>query len=91
MWVVLSVYDRKACEFGQLLIARSNEVAARMFADALLGPEESVLRLHPEDFVLVRIGEFDEQYGNLIGCAHLDVVEAEAVMYRPITGGESAS
>lgn len=91
MWVVCSVYDRKAREFGQLLIARSNEVAARMFADAVLGPQESILRLHPEDFVLVLVGEFDEVAGDLYGCGHVNVAEAEAVVYRPITGGESAS
>lgn len=83
MWCVLSVYDRKACEFGNLFLARSNEVGARMFADTILGPQETILRQHPEDFVLIRVGEFDEVDGELRPCRpQVDVIDAEAVLRR---------
>lgn len=92
MWVVLSVYDRKAAEFGQLYLARSEAVGARMFADAILGPQETILRQHAEDFVLVRVGEFHEMDGALAACVPGDVIEAVEVLRRANSaGGESGS
>lgn len=97
MWVVLSVYDRKAAEFGTVFLARSNSVGARMFADVILGPQETIIRQHPEDFVLVRVGEFHETDGAIAPCVPSDVIEASEVVQReavrvlsPLAGGESA-
>lgn len=69
MWLVFSVYDNAAKEYGQLYLARNATVAARMFTDAIIGPQETVLRLHPEDFELHELGEFNEQNALLVNKA----------------------
>lgn len=61
MWIVFSVYDKKACEYGQLYLARKEQVAARMFADAITA--ENTLGKYPEDFCLMAVGQFDETEG----------------------------
>lgn len=66
MWCVLSVYDLKAQEYGPLYLARTEQVGGRMFADAVVGgPADSTLRRYPEDFVLRKVGSFDEESGEL--------------------------
>lgn len=81
MWCVLSVYDLKAQEYGPLYLARTEQVGARMFADAVLGgPADSTLRRYPEDFVLRYVGEFDEGTGDLSSGERFDVLKAVDVV-----------
>lgn len=89
MWRVYSVFDTKAQEYGQLILARTDEVARRMFADAVREPG-SLLHLHPEDFGLCHIGYFDEMSG---GIAEAPVENGVGVSYEPdvvVTGAEVA-
>lgn len=68
MFGVYSVEDTKAGEFRSLFLQRSNEAAVRMFTDSIMHGEESMLRRYPEDYQLVRVGEFSEMSGVLVGC-----------------------
>lgn len=65
MWKVYSVFDVKAQEYGQLYLARTDNVAARMFADGVRDGG-SILAQHPEDFGLECVGSFDETTGELL-------------------------
>jgi len=83
MRVVCSVYDRKGIEFGMLFLARTQVEAARIFADSLKG-QQSVIGMHPEDFLLAQVGTFDESTGDLVGlysviCDATEVVSASGV------------
>jgi len=53
-----SVLDRTAQQFGAPMSFHNDDVARRSFADAFLDPE-SVFALHPDDFELHFIGEFE--------------------------------
>lgn len=83
MYVILSIFDKKAEEYGPLFLARTDAVGARIFADAVTKGENSNLRLHPEDFALMAVGQFDEETGALWQentHQHVVVIEAEAVV-----------
>lgn len=85
MYVILSIYDKKAEEYGPLFLARTDAVGARIFADAITKGENSNLRSHPEDFALMALGQFDEETGALYqedSRERVVVIEAEAVVRR---------
>lgn len=83
MWMLFSVQDVRASEYGaHLICARNEQVAARMFADAVLGPGESLLRLHPEDFRLCLIGYFNEETAELSPELVSVVITAEQIVRR---------
>lgn len=83
MYIVTSVRDRKTEEFRLLYISRTSEAAKRMFADALLTGEDTVIRQHPDDFYLAQVGYFDEDTGELSGMndaeLHRNLLEAAHV------------
>jgi hypothetical protein len=53
-----SVLDRTAQQFGAPMSFHNDDVARRSFADAFVDAE-SVFGLHPDDFELHFIGEFE--------------------------------
>lgn len=67
MWIVCAVLDKRAGEHGGLFVARTRQVAARMFSDMILQGPETIVRQHPEDFALDELGTFDEENGTLFG------------------------
>lgn len=78
---VVSIYDVKMQEFSGLYLVKTLEVAVRMFVDTVNAPE-SQMGLHPEDFTLRKIGDFDTDTGELIPCAPSIVIAAEEVLRR---------
>lgn len=65
MFIVCSVFDEKAEEFGTLFIARTPGAASRLFADAINGGKDTQISEHPEDFFLAQVGTFDETTGQI--------------------------
>lgn len=56
--ILLSVRDLKADYFLPPFTMRNSQEALRAFSDLVVKPG-STIHDHPEDFVLVRLGEFD--------------------------------
>lgn len=88
MFTVMSILDKKADEFQMVFLAKSKTVGLRMFADALLRGEETIMRQHPEDFALYLVGFFDEEVGTLVPEGPVLVAEAEPLLLGLITGEE---
>ena len=57
-----SVYDKKALVYSQPFTAINDEVAQRIMKNCVDNPEHNY-GLNPEDYQLLRIGEFDDQEG----------------------------
>lgn len=73
MYIITSVRDRKTEEFRGLYLSRTAEAATRMFLDAILSGEDTVIRQHPEDFYLAQVGFFDEDTGECSGMNNADL------------------
>lgn len=65
---VYAVYDSKACFFGQPFFHQSDATAIRDFSDAVNDTSNpaNMWHKHPEDFSLLKIGEFDNTTGELL-------------------------
>lgn len=62
--LVMSVYDSKAEMFNQPMFFKAKGEAIRAFIDEV-NREGSALKMHPEDYTLFNIGEFDVEIGLL--------------------------
>lgn len=62
--LVFSVYDSKAQAFAQPFVSSNESVAKRDFATAANDPA-SVLNMHPTDYSLHQVGEWDSSLGVL--------------------------
>lgn len=65
MQSIYSVYDKKAQSFNTPFFAFNDDIARRSFCD-LIRDKRSFVSQHPEDFVLFRIGSFDESLGTVL-------------------------
>lgn len=65
---IFSVFDEKACIFGQPFFLPHNGVALRSFSDLVQDNQTNVCR-HPEDFKLYCLGSYDDNSGGLISVA----------------------
>lgn len=86
---VFSVYDSKACVFGNPFVMVTVGAAIRAFTELCNDPQTMVYR-HPSDFVLYEIGSFEDSKGVLIELQphnHLglasDYKEQKPVVYNP--------
>lgn len=59
---ICTIYDTKAQFFGAVMTFLSLAAAGRAFQDALEN-EQSEMAKHPEDYILYKVGTFDEQNG----------------------------
>lgn len=57
---VYSVFDLKAQSVVSVFVSMNDESAERSFFDLLSTPNETVFSMHPGDFVLKKLGSFDE-------------------------------
>ena len=61
---ICSVFDSAAATYGRPFFVPSRQVGIRTFTDEVnREDEQSNLYLHPDDFSLFVIGEFDDQSG----------------------------
>lgn len=61
---VYSLLDRKLKEFGQLVVAKNDELVRRSLLDGIRG-SKSLMETHAADFDLFCVGSFDEETGIL--------------------------
>jgi hypothetical protein len=85
---VVAVYDSKAEHYHPPVYGRTLEEAIRGFGSACKS-EGNPLGLHPEDFQLFVIGEFDQATGVLVG--REPMVVARATEFTRIPGARELS
>lgn len=73
------IYDRKAVIFHAPFFSHADGSAARSFAD-LANDRSTTVGRHPADYVLYRIGEFDDASGQLLSEHHVHIVDALALV-----------
>lgn len=77
-----SVYDRKGLIYNVPFFAISDGAAVRSFSD-LVNDRNTTVGRHPLDFVLFRVGSFDDSTGMLIPIVPiLHVTDAEPLVDR---------
>lgn len=64
MLKIYSVYDVPALAYLRPFFLRTNGEALRSFADEVQN-SDSAIGKHPADYILVEIGEYDEQNGTI--------------------------
>lgn len=64
--LVCSVLDKAVSAYMQPFYCRTKPEAVRMFSDSV-GDPKSQFAIHPEDFVLMVLGEYDDSTG-LFAC-----------------------
>lgn len=74
-----TVFDRKSGVYHAPYFAVSDGAAVRSFADLANDPQTQVGR-HPGDYVLYRIGEFDDASGLLSGWVQITHVTDAIVL-----------
>lgn len=74
---MFSIYDSKAAVFGVPFFMPKEQMALRAFSD-LCNDKSSLAGMHPEDFSLFEIGEFDDEKG-----------VSAATMHKPLGIGSS--
>lgn len=63
MYVLMALYDRKTESYSALVQERTEAAALRNFGDQIASGQAQLVSSHPEDFDLVKFGEFDENLG----------------------------
>lgn len=78
---VFSVYDSKACFFGQPFFDQHEASAIRNFSDAVndASNPNNMWNKHPEDFSLFQIGSFHNETGELVPIHPKNLITASAL------------
>lgn len=74
---LFSIYDKKLCAYMQPYFSANTATALRAFSDACKDTE-TMLAQHPEDFQLCKIGDYDDQTGNIEGHPVISIMEASS-------------
>lgn len=80
-----AVFDKKALSYNRPFFVHNDQVAKRIFVNEVANPD-SDLSHNPEDFILYRIGSYDDQSGELVGGALdqlLTAIDAKRVLNTP--------
>jgi hypothetical protein len=82
---VYSIYDAKAKFYGVPFYFETDELAIRVFGDAVnADPEKSEMAKHPFDFMLFRIGVYDKVDGTITGEKSPIPVSQGKDVFRPV-------
>lgn len=73
------VYDRKALVYNAPFFAVSDGSAARSFSD-LANDLSTTVGRHPMDYVLFRVGSFDDAAGMLLPDTAVHIADAHALV-----------
>lgn len=65
MKLLYSVFDIQSEAYGPIIAVTREPEAVRSFTDIVNGPKDTMIARYPEDFVLTRLGRFDEMTGEL--------------------------
>lgn len=78
--VAYSIFDRKALQYHPPFFASADGSAVRSLQD-LVNDLNTTIGRHPNDFVLFRIGYYDDNKGEIVGLAVLEhVIDAIALV-----------
>lgn len=58
-----SIYDKVCEEYNPPFVCKNLPTAIRNMRDSLKDAKQSIIAMHPEDYVLVEIGTFDKNKG----------------------------
>ena len=58
-----SVYDRVCGEYNPPFVCKNMSTAVRNMKDSLKDAKQSIIAMHPEDYLLVEIGKFNKNTG----------------------------
>lgn len=61
-----SVYDKVCQEYNPPFVCKNLATAIRNMKDSLKDTRQSIIAMHPEDYLLVEIGYFDKALGLLL-------------------------
>lgn len=67
--VLVSIYDRKAEYYLPIWPSENEMTAARQFMN-LVKDSETMIKKNPEDFILFKVGTFDDKTGKVEGLHH---------------------
>jgi len=70
-----SIYDTKAESWGNPVSIRTDAEAIRMFK-VVANDDQSEIGKHPEDFMLFRVGTFNNETGSVEGLAGTCIAKA---------------
>lgn len=68
MALLYSLFDRKARQFGPIVVERT-EGSVRRSLEAGIPGSGSIMEKYPDDYDLYLVGSFDEDVGLVEGCA----------------------
>lgn len=63
---LFSVYDKICEEYNPPFVCKNMATAIRNMKDSLKDAKQSIIAMHPEDYVLVQIGTFDKDTGMIL-------------------------
>ena len=69
---LFSVYDKICEEYNPPFVCKNMATAIRNMRDSLKDAKQSIIAMHPSDYILVQIGTFDKDTGIV---SYLDDVE----------------
>lgn len=85
------IYDRKALVYHAPFFAVADGAAARSFSD-LANDANTTVGRHPADYILYRVGTFDDAIGNLLPETAVHIADAATLVARPngeLFGGDA--
>jgi len=78
---ILSVQDIKAGAFHRPFFAQSEQAGARSFIDEVnRSSPDNIMNTHPEDFILFKLGSWDDETGEFSVHSPQVVVAATTVL-----------
>lgn len=67
IYKIFALKDRAAKVFGQPMFSVSEGGQVRAFSDEINRPDDkNMLYLHPDDFDLYRLGDYDDESGSFV-------------------------
>jgi len=84
------IFDRKLKEYSpQLMMERNDFGIMRGVADGLKAAPSSLMAIHPEDFDLMKVGEFNRETGEIVAQVPVLVENLQALVSSVSLGGLS--
>lgn len=79
---VYSIYDIKAQVYQLPFYSPNDAVALRTVYDSFY-QHDSIISRHPEDFILYKLGEFDDVRGLLMSTQRLHIANLSSILEHP--------
>lgn len=84
-----SIYDKICGEYNPPFVCKNMATAIRNMRDSLKDAKQSIIAMHPEDYVLYEIGTFDKDTGLVLHCDDFHWQSFELVnLFKPLDNKE---